>query len=93
MISFQAAATSAVVVGLSQLGNPSTLNTGRQSSPVFNEFGKKRAEERTGGISDIVSAMDGVFTVSGALNFLVLQLILVIVKARNIRMISKMVTF
>jgi len=71
-----AAATSIVVAGLSQLGNPSTLNTGRQSSSVFNEFGEKEAVARIGGISDIVSTMDGVFTVSGALRFLVLQLVL-----------------
>ena len=45
---------------------------------MFNEFGEKEAVARIGGISDIVSTMDGVFTVSGALRFLVLQLVLVI---------------
>jgi len=71
-----AAASSIVVVGLSQLGNPSTLNTGRQSSSALNEHWETAALERTGGISDIVSAIDGVFTVSGALNFVILQLVL-----------------
>ena len=33
--------------------------------------------ERTGGISNIVTALDGVFSVSGALRFVVLQLVLV----------------
>ena len=77
MISSQAVATSVVVVGLSQLGNPTPPPTGRQSSSVFDEFGEKQAAPRIGGIDDIVSAMDGVFTVSGALRFLILQLVLV----------------
>ncbi len=45
---------------------------------MFNEFGEKEAVARLGGIPDIVPTMDGVFTVSGALRFLVLQLVLVI---------------
>ena len=77
MFSCQAVATSLVVGGLSQLGNPSPPPTGRQSSSVFDEFGEKQAAPRIGGVSDIVSAMDGVFTVSGALRFLILQLVLV----------------
>ena len=78
MISSQAVATSVVVAGLSQLGNPTPpAPTGRQSSSVFDEFGEKQAAPRIGGIDDIVSAMDGVFTVSGALRFLILQLVLV----------------
>ena len=77
MFSSQAVATSVVVVGLSQLGNPTPPPTGRHSSSVFDEFGEKQAAPRIGGISDIVSAMDGVFTVSGALRFLILQLVLV----------------
>ena len=77
MFSCQAVATSLVVGGLSQLGNPTPPPTGRQSSSVFDEFGEKQAAPRIGGIDDIVSAMDGVFTVSGALRFLILQLVLV----------------
>jgi len=71
-----AAVTSVVVVGLSQLGNPTPPATGRQTSSLFDEFGEKQAAPRIGGIDDIVSAMDGVFTVSGALRFLILQLVL-----------------
>lgn len=68
--------TSIVVVGLSQLGNPSTVNTGRQSSSALNGYWETPALERTGGITNIVSALDGVFSVSGALRFVVLQLVL-----------------
>ena len=64
-----------VVVGLSQLGNPSTLSAGRISSSPFDFYDE--LGERLGGGLDIVSMIDGVFTVSGALRFLVLQLVLV----------------
>ena len=64
-----------VVVGLSQLGNPSTLSAGRISSSPF-DFDDELGERLGGGL-DIVSMIDGVFTVSGALRFLVLQLVLV----------------
>ena len=64
-----------VVVGLSQLGNPSTLSAGRISSSPF-DFDDGLGERLGGGL-DIVSMIDGVFTVSGALRFLVLQLVLV----------------
>ena len=74
---FQALSASAVVVGLSQLGNPSSFSASQKSGSVAS-IGLGGDTERLGAAPDLVTTLDGVFTVSGALRFVILALTLVL---------------
>ena len=75
----QALSASAVVVGLSQLGNPSSFSASQKSGAgSVASIGLGGDTERLGAAPDLVTTLDGVFTVSGALRFVILALTLVL---------------
>ena len=62
---FQALSASAVVVGLSQLGNPSSFSASQKSGPSsVASIGLGGDTERLGAAPDLVTTLDGVFTVT-----------------------------
>merc|ERR1719325_492108 len=68
---------SVVVAGLSQLGNPSSFSASQKSGPSsVASIGLGGDTERLGAAPDLVTTLDGVFTVSGALRFVILALTL-----------------
>ena len=73
---FQAIASSTVFLALSQLGNPLPTSKKRVSNHG-DIFDRTVAGVQEKADLDVVSALDGVFTVSSALRFLILQLTLV----------------
>ena len=67
-----------MVVGLSQLGNPSSFSASQKSGAGSVASIGLEDTERLGAAPDLVTTLDGVFTVSGALRFVILALTLVL---------------
>jgi len=69
-----AISTSIVYILLSQLGNPQTPSSKRKSSSTGGFYDED--VDRLASVDDITTILDGVFSPSGAINFLTLQSIL-----------------
>ena len=87
----QAITNTVLVLGLALLANPSTSGRKRRSSASYVDYdadygdpwhrGREGRDipiqQRTGSSLNIVSVLDGIFSISGALRFLILQFITV----------------
>ena len=87
----QAITNTVLVLGLALLANPSTSGRKRRSSASYDDYdagygdpwrgGREGRDipiqQRTGSSLNIVSVLDGIFSISGALRFLILQFITV----------------
>ena len=88
----QAITNTVLVLGLALLANPSTSGRKRRSSASYDDYdadygdpwhrGDREGrdipiQKRTGSSLNIVSVLDGIFSISGALRFLILQFITV----------------
>ena len=85
----QAITNTVLVLGLALLANPSTSGRKRRSSASYDDYDADPwhredregrdipIQQRTGSSLNIVSVLDGIFSISGALRFLILQFITV----------------
>ena len=87
----QAITNTVLVLGLALLANPSTSGRKRRSSALYDDYAAEYGDpwhgdrkgrdipiqQRTGSSLNIVSVLDGIFSISGALRFLILQFITV----------------
>ena len=88
----QAITNTVLVLGLALLANPSTSGRKRRSSASYDDYDADYGDpwhredregrdipiqQRTGSSLNIVSVLDGIFSISGALRFLILQFITV----------------